>query len=286
MHERGKVDSVSLDRTQNTKSLYLEQGLNFSERFFNTVGIHYDKNSVFGSKTTYRLTSRYNINSKFALKGSFGTGFTTPTISQLYYSAWGGNPDLKSETSKGYDLGIEFRPTDDSSLSISYFNTHYKNMIAGDPITYIYENLDKAKTSGFELVGSINLNEQLTLSGSYTYLDAEQKKSGKEYERLIYRPRHQVTANMSYQPIHNLILNASMIYYSERKANSYNPETWKSTPVTLNSFTVFDLSGSYKINNTFEIDMKIQNVFDKDYNFIDGYRERGRSAYVGVNISL
>ena len=286
MHERGKVSSASLDRTQNTKSIYLEQGLNFSEKFFNTIGIRYDKNSVFGSKTTYRLTSRYNLNDSLAFKGSLGTGFTTPTISQLYHFAWGGNSNLKSETSRGYDFGVEFKPTASSIVSISYFNTRYKDMIAGDPVTYLYENLDRVKTSGFEFIGSLKLNEQLELSGSYTYLDAQQKKSDQKYQKLTYRPRHQVTANLTYQPIHNLTLNASAIYYSERKANSYNPVTWVSSPVTLKSFLVFDVAGSYKINNTFEVDAKIQNLFNEDYNLIEGYRERGRSAYVGVNISL
>lgn len=286
MHERGKVSSASLDRTQNTKSIYLEQGLNFSEKFFNTIGIRYDKNSVFGSKTTYRLTSRYNLNDSLAFKGSLGTGFTTPTISQLYHFAWGGNSNLKSETSRGYDFGVEFKPTASSIVSISYFNTRYKDMIAGDPVTYLYENLDRVKTSGFEFIGSLKLNEQLELSGSYTYLDAQQKKSDQKYQKLTYRPRHQVTANLTYQPIHNLTLNASAIYYSERKANSYNPVTWVSSPVTLKSLLVFDVAGSYKINNTFEVDAKIQNLFNEDYNLIEGYRERGRSAYIGVNISL
>ena len=286
LHERGKVKSASLNRTQHTKSLYVEQSFNFSDRFFNTVGVRYDNNSVFGSKTTYRLTSRFNVNDQIALKGSFGTGFTTPTISQLYYRAWGGNPNLKAETSKGYDIGIEFKPTENSLIALSYFNTHYKNMIAGNPVTYEYENLDKAKTSGFEVIGQLILDDSWKISGSYTYLDAKQKKNHNNYEKQLYRPRHQVTANVSYQPTQNLILNASALYYSERKANNYNPVTWSSTPVKLGSFVSFDLSGSYKVNSTFEIDAKIQNVFNRDYNLIDGYRERGRSAYIGVNISL
>src|SRR5699024_4048581 len=254
--------------------------------FFNTIGIRYDKNSVFGSKTTYRLTSRYNLDDSLAFKGSLGTGFTTPTISQLYHFAWGGNSNLKSETSRGYDFGVEFKPTASSIVSISYFNTRYKVMIAGEPVTYLYENLDRVKTSGFEIIGTLKLNEKLELSGSYTYLNSQQKKSDKKYRNLTYSLIQQITPNLTYQPIHNLTLNASAIYYSERKANSYNPVTRVSSPVTLKSFLVFDVAGSYKINNTFEVDAKIQNLFNKDYNLIEGYRERGRSAYIGVNISL
>ena len=94
---------------------------------------------------------------------------------------------------------------------------------------------------------------------------------------MQHRPRHQVTANATYQPLHNLTLNASAVYYGERKESGNK---------TLDSFVLFDIAGSYKINNRFEVDAKIQNLFNKQYEFADGYRERGRSAYVGVNISL
>lgn len=277
--EQGSGDD-RVKHSQNTKSIYLDQSLDFNDRFFNTIGLRYDKNSEFGSKTTYRLTSRYNVNDKFALKGSFGTGFTTPSIYQVFADDYG-NRDLKPETSKGYDIGIEINPTKNSTLTASYFYTSYKNMISGHPTTWVYENLDRAKMKGFEVVGSVTINDFWALSGSYTYLDAQQKKSEGEYERMTRRPRHQVTANMTYQPIENLLLNASAVYYGEREDTVYGQSN-----VKLNSFAVFDLSGSYKINRTFEVDAKIQNIFNKQYEFADGYRERGRSAYVGVNISL
>lgn len=277
--EQGSGDD-RVKHSQNTKSIYLDQSLDFNDRFFNTIGLRYDKNSEFGSKTTYRLTSRYNVNDKFALKGSFGTGFTTPSIYQVFADDYG-NRDLKPETSKGYDIGIEINPTKNSTLTASYFYTSYKNMISGHPTTWVYENLDRAKMKGFEVVGSVTINDFWALSGSYTYLDAQQKKSEGEYERMTRRPRHQVTANMTYQPIENLLLNASAVYYGEREDTVYGQPN-----VKLNSFAVFDLSGSYKINRTFEVDAKIQNIFNKQYEFADGYRERGRSAYVGVNISL
>ena len=272
-----------IQHSQNTKSIYVEQSLDFADRFFNTIGIRYDKNSEFGSKTTYRFTSRYNFNDMLALKGSFGTGFTAPTVYQ-YYMNGDVNRDLKAETSRGFDLGIEIKPTENSQIGLSYFHTTYKNMIDyyGYPGALQapwgeYRNLDRAKIKGFELTASIDVNDQLGVSGSYTYLDAKEKKDNGEYDRMLRRPRHQVTANITYQPIHNLTVNASAIYYGERK-DIKNQD--------LKSFAVFDIAGSYKINNTFEVDAKIQNIFNKDYEYATGYRERGRSAYVGVNISL
>lgn len=285
MHERGRITPQNFDRTQNTKGLYLEQSLKFTEKFFNTIGIRYDKNSAYGGKATYRLTSRYNFSDSVALKGSYSTGFTTPTVTQLYYGAWGANPNLKAETSKGYDLGIEIRPISTSVISFSYFDTRYKNMISANA-DYQYENLDRAKIKGVELVGSLELNDQWDLSGSYTYLDAKEKKADGEYTKMRWRPKHQITANVTYQPIQNLTLNASVVYYSKRDDLVYNEITEKNDKVKLDSFALFDIAGSYKINKTFEVDAKIQNLFNKDYEFARGYREKGRTAYLGVNISL
>lgn len=277
-NEQGSGDN-RLKHSQNTKSIYLEQSFDFADRFYNTAGIRYDKNSKFGSKTTYRFTSRYNFNEMVAVKGSFGTGFTTPNVYQIFGDGqWvNANFDLKAETSKGYDLGIELKPTNNAMISLSLFETRYKNMISWSNALSAYNNLDRAKIKGFEAVATVEINEQLALSGSYTYLDAKEKKGDGVYEEMLRRPKHQVTANTTYQPLHNLTLNASAVYYGERKESGNK---------TLDSFIIFDIAGSYKINNRFEVDAKMQNVFNKQYEFADGYRERGRSAYVGVNISL
>lgn len=119
--EEGKGDHQRKN-SQNTKSIYLEQSLDFADHFFNTVGIRYDRNSIFGSKTTYRLTSRYNFNEMVALKGSFGTGFTTPNIYQIYGDGqWvNTNFNLQAETSRGYDLGLELQPHQNLNFSIAF----------------------------------------------------------------------------------------------------------------------------------------------------------------------
>lgn len=280
--EEGSGDNHR-SHSQNSKSIYLEQSLDFADRFFNTAGIRYDKNSKFGSKTTYRLTSRYNFNEMFALKGSFGTGFTTPNIYQIFGDGqWvKSNDDLKAETSRGYDFGIELKPVSNAVITMSVFETRYKNMINWSNANSNYSNLDRAKMKGFEAVATIEVNDQLALSGSYTYLDAKERKGNGEYEKMLRRPKHQITTNVAYKPMANLTLNASAIYYGERKDSTFeNPD------ITLKSFALFDVAGSYKINETFEVDAKIQNLFNKQYEFADGYRERGRSAYVGVTISL
>jgi vitamin B12 transporter len=65
-----------------------------------------------GGKTTFRIAPALLIpETDTKLKGSVGTGFKAPTLPELYQNFpsfnFFGNPNLKPETSIGYDLGFE-----------------------------------------------------------------------------------------------------------------------------------------------------------------------------------
>ncbi len=276
-HEHGEGNNEK--HSQNTKSIYLDQSFNFNDRFFNTLGIRYDKNSEFGGKVTYRATSRYNFTNFFALKGSVGTGFNAPNIYQLY-DGFVGNRELKAETNVGFDLGMVYQPTSDSQIELTYFYNRYKEMIdyfdlgnwQGE-----YRNLDRAKMQGIELAGDIRFNDELQLSAHYTYLSAKERAPGGSYKRMLRRPKHTLGASLNYAPMENLNLNLSGTYYSKRKDLGDQD---------LKAFALFDVAASYKINRNFAVDLKVKNLFDKKYNFADGYREQGATGYLGVNVSL
>jgi iron complex outermembrane receptor protein len=85
------------------------------------------------------------------LRGSYGTSFRAPTISQIYgntntlfvqnYSdpttgtirqgvtRSGANLTLKPETATTYSFGADFKPTNRLSLSLTYFNIDYTNQV-------------------------------------------------------------------------------------------------------------------------------------------------------------
>ena len=67
------------------------------------------------------------------LEASYGTGFLAPSLFDLYgVDSYGyqGNPNLKAETSQGYDAGAQFDipafgQSDFASLSATYFPQQY-----------------------------------------------------------------------------------------------------------------------------------------------------------------
>src|SRR6476646_1324289 len=90
---------------------YAELQSQIGEHWFSALNVRYDDNSRFGSKVTYRVAPTYVFSdSGTKLKASVGTGFKAPTLSQLFQSfpdfGFFANPNLKPETSNGYDAGI------------------------------------------------------------------------------------------------------------------------------------------------------------------------------------
>ncbi len=102
---------------------------------FNTLSVRYDDNDRFGGKVTYRVAPAYVIEdtgTKF--KASVGTGFKAPTLSQMFQNfpefGFFGNPNLKPESSLGYDLGFEQTVTGAAvRFGVTYFRNNIKNLI-------------------------------------------------------------------------------------------------------------------------------------------------------------
>jgi vitamin B12 transporter len=74
--------------------------------------VRYDDNDRFGGKATYRVAPAYLIEETGTkLKASVGTGFKAPTLarcSRIFRPiGFFGNPNLKPESSVGYDVGFE-----------------------------------------------------------------------------------------------------------------------------------------------------------------------------------
>lgn len=117
---------------------------------------------------------------------SYSEGFTVPTATQLYDPWWGGNPDLESENSESWEIGLKQRVGLWANLEFSYFETDYTNEIVFDwATTNKNENIGESKTKGYELLLELYPTHFLTLHFAYTDLDRTDETTGK---KVIGRP--------------------------------------------------------------------------------------------------
>jgi vitamin B12 transporter len=106
-HQWDEITTPLAEITNNAGMVQLQSSI--GERFFNAVSVRYDSYDTSGAQPTFRIAPVLLIpETDTKLKGSVGTGYKPPTLAELFQNFpsfnFFGNPNLKPETSVGYDL--------------------------------------------------------------------------------------------------------------------------------------------------------------------------------------
>ena len=196
-HERDEI-RLPVSAGTDIESGYAELQSAPVENFFDTISLRYDDNDRFGSKVTYRVAPTYLIaGTGTKLKASVGTGFKAPSLSELFESfpsfGFFANPDLKPETSIGYDAGFEQSLFSDAvQFGATYFRNDIKNLIDDNASFTSYANVGKAETDGVEAFIAYQPIETVNLRADYTYTEANDEIAHLELER---RPKNKVSVD-------------------------------------------------------------------------------------------
>jgi len=261
------------------------------------LSARYDDNSDFDSALSGRLSLAYAVNSTTLVRANLGTGRKAPTFIERFGFFPGqfiGNPDLKPEKSKSFDLGVDrslFDNTVEIQLAVYYQNLEDEiNGFVFDPDTFLFtaENIDgDSIRKGVEAAATFNVTENLSFGGSYTYTDSTQNDGSGDDVRELRRPRHSGSLNSSYRFLDERATLTVVADYGGTSTDIFFPPFPEpSEIVSLDSFWLLDLTASYDINRNTNIFVRALNLLDEDYEQVYGYRTPGRSAFVGVRLGF
>ena len=91
-------------------------------------------------------------------------------------------------------------------------------------------------------------------------------------------------ANLNYVFLNDKAnINININYNGEQEDTLF---TFPAQAVTLDSFTLVSLSGSYQINQSISLYGRIENLLDEDYEEVVGFQTPGLGVFAGVRISL
>ena len=277
-------------KSLDNKAFYFQNQLKLFNQIFATAGVRIDDNGAFGTETTYKVALAYLLRptgTKF--KGTWGTGFKAPSLYQLYappipaYGFLGGNPNLKPEESKSFDVGIEQNFFNEKLFfSFVYFHNDYDKFItfySYPDYTSTYINLNKAEAEGYETQVKLSPLENLTISATYTRTDTRDKTYG---GLLLRRPRNLASVVLNYAFQKKYQVNLSVNYVGKR----LDWKTFSGENIFGNPYTLVNLAGSYTINEHIQIYSRIENLFNEHYQEIRGYHTAGISAFGGIKLSF
>lgn len=267
--ETAETDT-GIDEDATTNAFYLQD--EFIAGSFNaTVGIRHDRHDDFGSETTWRISSGYSMaTTGTRLKGSVGTGFKAPSLYQLFDSYYG-NQNLKAETSLGYDFGIEQGLFDHSLIfQVTWFHNDIDDYIQWDPTGY--QNTGSITTQGIETSLELYPAEFIDLRLNYTYTDSEDKDGN----RLLRRPLHTGNFDLNFHFLEDKMVNVNILYIGERDDSNE----------TLDDYILVNLAASHQITDNLKGFVRVDNLFDEEYEEVSGYGTAGLSGYAGVKLSF
>jgi outer membrane receptor for ferrienterochelin and colicins len=178
-------------------------------------GLRYDVDSQFGDQLAPKLSVRFDPVEQLVLRASYGRGFRAPSFQQLLLRfenptvgyVVSGNPDLGAETSHGVDVGFEWTPIDEVSLSASFFRNDVEDLIAVVTVDDLsatgtllsYDNIASAWTMGLESTATLRVDDVLGVIAGYTLTETW---DGESQRHLEGRARHRVTlaTRLAYEP--------------------------------------------------------------------------------------
>ena len=218
------------------------------------------------------------------LKYNVSRNSKIPSLNDRYWNP-GGNPDLKNEYAYSYELGYKIdhkiSPTIKIDSEISYFSNYIRDMIQwhqGESIYWVADNIASVNTSGLEISASAKYAVEdflMNFNAGYSYTRAVTREPESLGEQLIYVPKNQ--ANSSVQLGYK---NYYAIWITRFTGMRY---TTADNSGFLPGYTINNITGGMKVklkDNLFDINLKIENLFDVSYQTIEYYPQPGISFYL------
>ena len=268
--------------TLRTCSWYVQDKINWNDILFATAGVRVDHHEEFGRHCTWRVAPAIWIDrTQTKLKGAMGTGFKAPTIYQLFVPMFG-DPALQPEESLGWEVGFEqFLFDRKVSVEAVYFANRFKDMIEFSAGTF--GNVGQAATSGVEFGASWRPLEQLTLTGTYTYLRTRDEETGDD---LLRRPRHKFGVDVTLSPTPGLRLTAGVSFIGGRDDAFFDPTTYATVRTRLAKYSNWSFGAEYDLTDNLLLFGRIENAFNEQYEEVFGYGTPGPAGYFGVKATF
>ena len=269
VEEGSDVDGLAYDA--DNWAVFGELQYALSDRADLSVSLRHDVHSDFSDATTGRVALAYRVTNETTLKGVIGTGFRAPSL----YERFGpfGSTALQPEKSRSAEIGI-LHDTGSWSVEAVAFRTEIDDLIGFGALGY-EQVPGETVAKGLELSGEVDLG-RVALFGAYTFTDAE-GTSG----RSLRVPRHDLVVGLSGDVTERL----SGAFTVRHVADRLDVDASFAT-VEAPDYTVADVSLSYEVSDGLDAYLRVENVFDEDYEEVLTYTSPGRSVFVGLNASF
>jgi vitamin B12 transporter len=242
----------------------------------------------FRDATSLRASLLANVGGGFAVAASYAEGIAQPTFFDLYGffpNNFLGNPSLKPESSRGFEVSLRYRrgPVE-ASLTGYRQRLHDEIVDIFDPVTFLFSTANRSETSrrsGIEAQVGWHLADKLRLTANYAYLKATQPDEvGLQQVHELRRPKH--SGSVAVDGASGRFTYGASIAYVGKHLDQR--DTFPFARVTLGSYWLANARVGYTVRPGVELFARGTNLLDQRYEDVFGYRTEPRAGYIGIRL--
>ncbi len=236
--------------------------------------LRWDHNSVYGNQTTGKLGWGMDVAPGWSVRAVAGTAFRAPTFNDLYFPDFG-IVTLNPERSRSIEAGLNYQADQSSVAATAYYNKvsdliGYQADPSQCPPGFNFGcagNTSRALLQGITIQGMQQLGDfQFTLA-----LDWLNAKNVDTDETLPRRASNQQTL-----------------------AVDWNDGPWQAGGALLNvgsrpdagvllpAYQLLNLNARWRFERVWQVELRLQNALDKDYEPVHDYQGTGRQFWIGL----
>lgn len=269
-HLRDRVDSTTayIARSRRSSGLFLQSRWTAGEHDLQ-VGVRRDDDEQFGVHATGSLAWGWAFGEGWRWTVSAGTGFKAPTFNELYFPGFG-NPALEPETSRSVETSLRWTRAS-GRAALTLFENRIDDLIGFDQ-NFSPVNIDRSRIRGVELEAAVALSGW-DLKGSAEWVDPVSLSAGALRGKVLPRRAREVLRADLGRQLGPVRLGLRGLYAGPRYDNLANTRR-------LGGYATFDLLLDWQATDQWRLQVRGENVFDRDYATAAFYPQPGREWHL------
>jgi vitamin B12 transporter len=293
--ELGSRSAELLSPERTNFGFYVQDQVVFGDRVFLTAGGRLERNDSFGTRAVPRAALAWRArggDDALTIRASAGAGIKEPSFFESFGVSFfaEGNPDLKPERSRTFDIGAEQRLLGNRlRLEATYYHHDYRDQIAFTVVDFTtfqgsFVNVGRTRARGFEFAVDAIPAPRLRFHAAYTYLDGRVLVSTSDFDPvlavgqpLLRRPKHQLGFTGS-AGTERFDVGATLVAVGQRADSDF-----AGLGLTQNEgYLRVDARARLRLGHGLEAFVVGENVLDEEYQEALGYPALGRSVRGGI----
>ena len=292
--ENGTVAGTAYLR--NNTGWYVQQQFEAWNRLSVSAGVRLENNTTFGTRANPKAGLSFRIQPSTRLRFAAGTGITEPSFTENFSSNtfFLGNLNLAPERSRSWEAGIEQSFLQNRlTADLTWFDNQFRNWIqlVNQPdFSAQYQNIGRIRTRGLETRIRARVR-QLSVQANYAYLDGMVEESSQASfpyrpgDPLIRRPKHSADLALTWTE-RKWSARWSTRAIGRRADSDFFAYVIPNSLTSNPGYSISDAAFTYDFAKPISAFVRLDNVFNRDYQEVLGYLALHRSVVVGTRIRI